>query len=162
NAEELITSADVEIPEIDPDSVVIDEPGYVPYGQERPEPPARETPRPAPPPEPRISQSGPPPRPQTPPPAPLPLPSSPVWQSAPPPRPSAPPPRIPAPPPPPPPAPEPEPEPSAPDDGLAWLEILASDQSDLLFNPDHIAITDENDRYTPDLVEVAHNPKSSL
>lgn len=127
NAEELITSADVEIPEIDPDSVVIDEPGYVPYGQERPEPPARETPRPAPPPEPRISQSGPPPRPQTPPPAP-----------------------------------EPEPEPSAPDDGLAWLESLAADQSDLLFNLDLNALTDEIERHAQDKAEEAANPMAWL
>jgi len=40
--EELTTAADVDIPEIDPNSVVIDEPGYVPYGEERPaKPPAR-------------------------------------------------------------------------------------------------------------------------
>lgn len=33
-SEGFTTAADVEVPEIDPDSVVIDEPGYIPYGQE--------------------------------------------------------------------------------------------------------------------------------
>ncbi|MCC6616748.1 MAG: hypothetical protein IT320_24960 [Anaerolineae bacterium] len=43
--EGFTTDADVDVPEIDPNSVVIDEPGYVPYGQEeapraaRPSPP---------------------------------------------------------------------------------------------------------------------------
>ncbi len=45
-SEELTTSADVDIPEIDPDSVVIDEPGYVPYGEERPPKPASPPPSP--------------------------------------------------------------------------------------------------------------------
>lgn len=36
NAEELTTSADMDIAEIDPETAVIDEPGYVPYGEERP------------------------------------------------------------------------------------------------------------------------------
>ncbi len=80
-SEELTTSADVDIPIIDPDSVVIDEPGYVPYGEERPtkpaspppvrqEPPlAAQSPRPTEAPFPPPTQaprpfSAPPPRPQ--------------------------------------------------------------------------------------------------
>ena len=39
--EELTTSADTEIAEIDPNTAVIDEPGYVPYGEERPDPSTR-------------------------------------------------------------------------------------------------------------------------
>src|SRR5215207_3780815 len=48
NTEELTTSADVDIAEIDPDTVVIDEPGYVPYGEERPAKPEKPSARPAP------------------------------------------------------------------------------------------------------------------
>src|SRR5829696_2942626 len=33
-SEGLTTAADMDIAEVDPDTVVIDEPGYVPYGQE--------------------------------------------------------------------------------------------------------------------------------
>jgi hypothetical protein len=56
--EGFTTSADMEVAEVDPDSVVIDEPGYVPYGQEnkKPEPakpaPAAAAPKPAPVPQP--------------------------------------------------------------------------------------------------------------
>src|SRR5450432_2649504 len=37
-SEGFTTAADMDIAEIDPDTVVIDEPGYVPYGQERTQP----------------------------------------------------------------------------------------------------------------------------
>src|SRR5579871_4813516 len=56
--EGLTTSADMDIPEIDPNTVVIDEPGYVPYGKERTQPVQAQPPapkaleRPASPPEP--------------------------------------------------------------------------------------------------------------
>src|SRR5690606_18766509 len=36
SSEGFTTAADMEIAEIDPDTVVIDEPGYVPFGQEAP------------------------------------------------------------------------------------------------------------------------------
>lgn len=42
--EGLTTDADVDIPEIDPSTVVIDEPGYVPFGEERKAEAAKETP----------------------------------------------------------------------------------------------------------------------
>ena len=55
NVEEFTTKADMQIAEIDPDSVVIDEPGYVPFGQEAPKaskPAAPPAPKPAAPPPP--------------------------------------------------------------------------------------------------------------
>ena len=178
-AEELTTSADIEIPEIDPNSVVIDEPGYVPYGEERPARP----PRPAAPP--------PPPAPIFPPPPPL----SPVRPTAfEPPRPAAPlrpapapepprqaPPRPAAPPPAPAPraqaAPEPdlswrnitpprpaEPEPAATldDDAMAWLESLAADQGDALFNLDLSALTDEIEHRSPAQADEPTDPMAWL
>ncbi len=36
DAEELLTTADMDVQEIDPDSVVLDEPGYIPYGEDKP------------------------------------------------------------------------------------------------------------------------------
>lgn len=164
NAEELTTSADVDIPEVDPDSVVIDEPGYVPYGEERPSTPPRP---PAPPPAPETKSplpgvTQPPPRPQAPPPRPA---APPVWQSIPP-RPSAPP-RMPFQPqqrPAEPIKPPPMPEPSArnDDDAMSWLESLAADQSDLLFNLDLNALTDEIERRSPDKATEPTNPMAWL
>ena len=68
NAEEFTTAADVDIPEIDPNSVVIDEPGYVPYGEDTRKKPAAEKPKEVP------VKSQPPP----PPPKPQPEPEEPV------------------------------------------------------------------------------------
>lgn len=72
NVEEFTTKADMQIAEIDPDSVVIDEPGYVPFGQEAPKaskpaaPPAEKPAAPPPPaPEP-ARQAAPPPAPEPP------------------------------------------------------------------------------------------------
>jgi uncharacterized membrane protein len=65
--EGFTTSADMQVAEIDPDSVVIDEPGYVPYGQEnkKPEPakptPAAAAPKPATVPAPTPAAAPPPP-----------------------------------------------------------------------------------------------------
>ena len=36
SSEGFTTAADMEIAEIDPDTVIIDEPGYVPFGEEAP------------------------------------------------------------------------------------------------------------------------------
>jgi hypothetical protein len=47
--EGFTTAADVDVPEIDPSTVTIDEPGYVPYGETPPARPARPAPPPAPP-----------------------------------------------------------------------------------------------------------------
>lgn len=113
--EGLTTAADVEIAEIDPSTVVIDEPGYIPYSEKKPQPAAA-----APPPA---------PRPAAPPPAP-------VYQA--PPRPAAyqPPPSMPEP------VMEdfqptvPTPAISGMTGSLAWLENLAADQNDDLFNLD--------------------------
>ena len=132
SSEGFTTAADVEIAEIDPDTVIIDEPGYVPYGEEAPK-----KPEPAPPP----AAATPPPPPAKPAPVPEPEPE---------------------------PEPEPvaaeiEPEPVLPvmqpvartdeletvvqpkvDEGsLAWLESLAADQGDDLFNLDLSALSEE-------------------
>jgi hypothetical protein len=138
SAEEFTTSADVDIAEIDPDTVVIDEPGYIPPEGSRaakeaanapkPEPkpaaPAKPVLAPAPAPapmQPAAQMSMPMPAAAAPPPAP-PRPVTPVAPAA-----SAPP---PAPPPAPAkPAPAPEPEPDL--TGLSWLESLAADSSSL-------------------------------
>jgi hypothetical protein len=180
--EELTTSANMEIAEIDPNTVVIDEPGYVPYGEERPAKPATPPP-PAPsrPVAPSPAASAPPPpapvRPLVTPPAsatPSPVPSRPSAFALPPaapPRPIIPPPRPPdfsaAPPPAAarpeleptwrqvgPPAPEPASAPAQAEaaldgDALAWLESLASDGGDMLFNLDLSALTDEIEHRAP-------------
>ena len=120
--EGLVSSADMDIAEIDPNSVVIDEPGYVPYGQEgkmepiKPGIPKTVAPQPVkPPPEPIKPPVVEPQRPAArviTPPASIPA------------RPTAPPP-APVRPTPPPPAPEPV---RAQEGGLAWLESLAGGQ----------------------------------
>jgi hypothetical protein len=164
--EELTTNANMQIAEIDPDTVVIDEPGYVPYGQERPPKPEPAAPAP-----PKAAAPPPPPAPPkpaapTPPPAPPrrePPAPPPVTRAAPPPPPPAPPRREPpappaAPPPPPAPAasratpPPPMPPPNAEEelvaggDAMAWLESLAADQGDSLFgNLDLSALSGEID-----------------
>jgi hypothetical protein len=139
--EGFTTDADLDIPEIDPDTVVIDEPGYVPYSESRVNAPAEDTQvaksaptapppvsrPPAPPtmaPPPVARPASPPvvppppvtPRPGTPAPAepPASRPVSPAWSA-------------------PRPAPKPEPEPQG---SLAWLESLAQQNEDSLFNLD--------------------------
>jgi hypothetical protein len=116
NTDELTTAADVEVAEIDPDTVIIDEPGYVPYGQEET---ARKAP--APPPPPPVAIPAPPPPPVSVP-APEPVMRSPEPPPLPPPMPIA--------------MPEPEPEPALDlnfeatmgENAMAWLESLAADQ----------------------------------
>lgn len=54
--EGFTTSADMDIAEIDPDSVVIDEPGYVPYSERSSDSTARMPAQPPPPPEPIIEE----------------------------------------------------------------------------------------------------------
>lgn len=136
-SEGFTTAADMEIAEIDPNSVVIDEPGYVPYGQEKVTPAPKATPAPAPikppaqEPAPARSTFQAPPAPVQP--AAQVRPLSPVQPARPP---TPPPPRI-------------EPAPTAPPDvepmpvetptgesALAWLESLAAEQSEQLFNLD--------------------------
>ncbi len=134
-SEGFTTAADMDIAEIDPNSVVIDEPGYVPYGQETAQPAPKSPPAPAPitPPEP--ARPAPPaatplrpafqPEPRTPAqPAAQVRPLSPVQPA-----------RPPAPPPPPVEQPKPV-TPPAGESALAWLESLAADQSEQLFNLD--------------------------
>ena len=174
--EGFTTDADLDIPEIDPTSVVIDEPGYVPYSESRAGNRAEEAPAAPPAPKPVtppvVSPQAPPPltspapaprpamppvmspplRPVTPPvtspPAATPRPTSPPVMSPPPtapkpavPQPVAPPARPPAPAwsvPAPKPAPEPEPQGS-----LAWLESLAQQNQDSLFNLDLSGLGDD-------------------
>lgn len=131
--EGFTTDADLDIPEIDPDTVTIDEPGYVPYSETRASSPADDTVvslpavpparPPAPPPEAPV-----PPPPVTPPakptaPPPTPRPITPAW--------SAPIVR---------PAPKPTPEPQG---SLAWLESLAQQNEDSLFNLDLSGLGEE-------------------
>ncbi len=92
-SEGFTTSADMDVAEIDPNSVQIDEPGYVPYGQERTPAPAQEQPMMSPTTPPRPPEAAPPPR-------------------------------------------APAPEPAVEEGGLAWLESLAADQGEELFNLD--------------------------
>lgn len=125
DAEGFTTAADLDVPEIDPDSVIIDEPGYVPYGQEEA---PRKAPAPPPPPPPVVIPAPPPPPVFVPPPQPVM--------------------RAPEPPPLPPPMPiampEPEPEPefdlnfeaTMGENAMAWLESLAADQGAGDFNLD--------------------------
>ena len=162
-SEGLTTAADMEIAEVDPDTVVIDEPGYIPYGQEStqatravqatPTPPAAESrpaerveptqqPRPQavtppPPPPTQLPQTPaqPPAQPSVQPPA-----QSPIQPAARAPEPQSPPPQTP-------PAPtwtpveQPRPqvvapEPAAQEGSLAWLASLAAQQNDDMFNFD--------------------------
>lgn len=117
--EGFTTAADVDVPEIDPNSVVIDEPGYIPYGQE--EQYARSAAKPA------AAAPPPPPQPQ---PAPVPLPLD----------------EAPAAPPPAEPVAEPPAaklESSMGESALAWLESLAADQSASDFNLDLASLEPE-------------------
>ncbi|MCC6805234.1 MAG: hypothetical protein IT319_20310 [Anaerolineae bacterium] len=98
-SEGFTTAADMDIAEIDPSTVVIDEPGYVPYGQEDDKPKAAPAAA-APPPAPRMT-------------TPTPVPAQPAAK----------------------PAPPPPPTPGV-TGTLAWLESLAADQTDDLFNLD--------------------------
>ncbi|HVU12259.1 MAG TPA: hypothetical protein VHD90_13330 [Phototrophicaceae bacterium] len=68
-SEGFTTSADMDIAEIDPNTVVIDEPGYVPYGQEKTQPMEAQSPAPKAPEKPATvpPPAPPPPRAQTPP-----------------------------------------------------------------------------------------------
>lgn len=117
-SEGFTTAADMDIAEVDPDTVVIDEPGYIPYGQETA---AQAQPR----------QSAPTPEP---PPAPVPVPAAPpVQPSAPvytPPAAQQPPIEIPEA------AAAPEPAEPVEQGGLAWLASLAADQDEEIFNLD--------------------------
>lgn len=169
--EGLTTAANMEIAEIDPSTVVIDEPGYVPYGQESkktseqkavtPPPAAPERPAAAPPPTP-LRQPAPaaqePPRQPTaperqsapPPPTPLRQPAPAAQQP-----PAQQPPRQPAPA-----AQQPPPEPQrAPSDenAMAWLESLAADQDDSLFNLDLSGLSS-----TPAAADTAADPMAWL
>jgi hypothetical protein len=193
--EGLTTAANMEIAEIDPSTVVIDEPGYVPYGQESKKtteqkaaapPPAPERPAAPPPAAQQPPPAAQPPRPAAPAPAPArpasQPPPTPLRQPAPPPaqqppaarqyeRPAAqPPPTAPPPapvrpaaqqPPPPaqPPTPPPAPaRPAAPDDNaLAWLESLAADQDESLFNLDLSGLSS-----TPAAADTATDPMAWL
>lgn len=137
--EGLTTSADMDIAEIDPNSVVIDEPGYVPYGQEGKQQPEKAAqPKAAPPVVEKKATTPEPPKPAlepvkpiTPPPAP---PSREVT------RPAA---QIVAKPAAPPPPPKAEPV-RADESGLAWLESLAGgDEDNSLFNLDLSALPTE-------------------
>jgi hypothetical protein len=152
-SEGFTTAADMQIAEIDPDPVVIDEPGYVPYGQERSQP-AEPPPAPARP-------ASPPPAAAQPPPTPVrstqPTPAVPPLVRSTQPTPAA------AQPPPPPPSaasvptmlttptpPQRPPEPAKADPpvdegALAWLESLAADQGDGLFNLDLSGFSGEVD-----------------
>ncbi len=163
-SEGFTTAADMQIDEVDPDTVVIDEPGYVPYGQEDKKP--AEVQPPATPPvqaPPRVQSPLPtPPAPverpaaQTPPPTPMPrtFPSMPPTPSHP--APQAPaqpaaqarPVQEPVRPTPPqaPPARAPEPvaaQPPVDEGALAWLESLAADESEKLFNLDLTDLPEE-------------------
>lgn len=171
-SEGFTTAANMEIAEIDPDSVVIDEPGYVPYGQEKAQP-ASPPPAPARP----AAQSPTPPSPvrstqQTPPASP------PVRSTQ---QPPAAPPQPPAPPRPtlssvptmltnpnPPRPPEqrpPEPpeaaNPPVDEGALAWLESLAADQGDGLFNLDLSGIGSEADE-VDDAFESSSQPVNPM
>ena len=179
--EGFTTEADLDIPEVDPDSVVIDEPGYVPYtekrsgGAEAPEKPVAAAPVQPPPRVPPVT-----PVPQAPP-APTIIPpaaSTPPAITPPVERPAASRPPLPAwsvpgrssePAPAPKPARAPEPEPQG---SLAWLESLAQQNEDSLFNLDlsglgedapEPAATDPNAwlkamAATPDLESIAPAP----
>lgn len=167
-SEGLTTSADMDIAEIDPDSVVIDEPGYIPYGQEStqpakpvqatPTPPPAEAPRPvAPSPQPAV-QSQPPVRP-APPPADLPQRPTPPHVEPPvqaPVQPAA---RMPEPPP----SPVEPPKAAEPvaEGSLAWLASLAANQSDDAFNFDALDFADEPSE-APAPAQEAVNPVSWL
>lgn len=115
--EGFTTEADLAIPEVDPETAVIDEPGYVPYSETRVSRPAEE--------------------PQAQPPHPT-MPLAPAAAVTPPSRPVAAPPPAPTwsrTPEPPTPAPAPKPE-AEPQGSLAWLEQLAQQNDDSLFNLD--------------------------
>ena len=97
--EGFTTSADMDIAEIDPDSVVIDEPGYVPYSERSSDSTARMPAQPPPPPEPIIEE--------------ITIEEADLAADSP---------------------------PTAETGSLDWLESLAADQSDSLFNLDLSAI----------------------
>ncbi len=137
--EGFTTDADLDIPEIDPDTVVIDEPGYVPYSESRASSPVEVTQV-----RPSAQPAPPPPRPAAPPEQPVARPPAAVPPAV---RPSAPPPtpapawaaRAPEPP-----APKPDPKPAPePQGSLAWLESLAQQNDDNLFNLDLSGLGEE-------------------
>ncbi|MBL8147708.1 MAG: hypothetical protein JNL34_15125 [Anaerolineae bacterium] len=165
--EGFTTDADLDIPEIDPDTVVIDEPGYVPYSESRASSPADDTvvsmpvvpaPQvrpPAPPPAtPPPPAAVPPVRPVVPP---VPRPVTPAWSA----------PRAAEPP-----QPKPAPEPQG---SLAWLESLAQQTEDSLFNLDLSGLGDDTPEpaesdpaawlqamaATPDLESVSANSQAA-
>jgi hypothetical protein len=143
--EGFTTAADIDVPEIDPTTAIIDEPGYVPYGQE-------ETARKSPPPAPPVVMSPPaappvvavPPPPPLPPPLPvaLPLPEPepllPSFMAA---------------------AAEPEPalETAMGENALAWLESLAADQGQSDFTLDLSSLEPE-----PAAARPAYDPQAWL
>lgn len=159
-SEELTTSADIEIPEIDPDTVVIDEPGYVPYGEDRPERP--DIPAiPSAPPAPTYPAAAPARPAAFEPPAPAATPE-PAWRSV---VPSPQPDRLSAKPLPPEPPSPPVAEPVASpldNDAMAWLESLAADQGDALFNLDLNALTDEIEHRAPSVADEPTDPMAWL
>jgi hypothetical protein len=144
--EGFMTDADVDVPEVDPATAVIDEPGYVPYGQEGkttpPAPTLASTPVSAPASPPPVSIAPPAPAPPAAPPPPVPQPELPRRPAA-----EAPPPAMP----------ETMPvlefdlladeaettaRPAMDQNTLAWLESLAAGQNDALFNLDLSAFDD--------------------
>jgi hypothetical protein len=141
--EGFTTAADLEVPDIDPDSVVIDEPGYVPYEESlrKPKPVAPSAP---PPPPAQVPMFSPPAAPPPPEPRPEPAPSPMPLFSPPP---------VTAPLPP-----QPLPTMSAPepvedvnlsaaigDNAMAWLQSLAADQDAGDFSLDLSSLDDEID-----------------
>jgi hypothetical protein len=151
--EGFTTAADVDIPDIDPDTVIIDEPGYVPYEESlrQPKPAAPAAPPPSP--MPMFERT-----PAPPPPSPLPIFS---------------------PPPPVMPPPAPMPQASAPepvdedilgaaigDNAMAWLQSLAADQDAGEFSLDLSSLDDELDVIAPapppPPVQTTVNPQSWL
>ncbi len=123
--EGFTTAADVEIPEVDPETVVIDEPGYIPYSESRAGSPLDET-------QAGLTAAPPPaasrPAVAAPAPVPPPQPPTPAWTM---------PPRAPE-------APKPEPKREPESQGsLAWLESLARQNEDSLFNLDLSGLGEE-------------------
>lgn len=111
-SEGFTTAADMEIAEIDPTSVQIDEPGYIPYGKDpqkwAEEEAARKAAAPA---QPRPAPAAPP--------------AAPAWSAPPPTSPEQPAAQVP------PPAPSAPPAPPAAQSAMSWLESLAADQGEL-------------------------------
>lgn len=142
SSDEFTTAADIVIAEIDPDTVIIDEPGYVPFGEEAPKKPEAAPPPAAAAPPPPPAKPAPEPEPEPPAPIPVPEPELPVMQPV---------------------ARTDELEtvvqPKVDEGSLAWLESLAADQGDDLFNLDLSSLSEEVE---PEPVSTAVDPVSWL